>query len=46
MREEERPWETPEFFAELDRRYQDVKSGKVKAIPADEVLEELRAITG
>lgn len=35
------PWETPEFFAELDRRREAVRSGKVQAIPADEAFEKL-----
>ena len=35
------PWETPEFFAELDRRREAVRSGKVRAIPADEAFEIL-----
>lgn len=36
------PWETDQFFKELDRRVDDVRSGKVKAIPGEEVMEKLK----
>jgi putative addiction module component (TIGR02574 family) len=32
----------PETRAMLDRRYDDIKSGKVKLIPGEEVFERLR----
>ena len=34
-------WATSEFFTEMERRINDVKSGKVKAIPADEFFTKL-----
>lgn len=40
------PWETDEFLAELDRRSEEIKSGKVKAIPGEEFMAELRAMRG
>jgi len=36
-------WETPEFFAELDKRYDDMVSGKVPGIPADQVFQEIES---
>ena len=44
--EEAREWETPEFMAELDRRAEELRSGKVKGIPGDEFLKELREMRG
>jgi len=38
------PWETSEFFAELDRRSEELRSGKVKGISGDEFLKELRSL--
>jgi putative addiction module component (TIGR02574 family) len=36
------PWETDELFQELDRRAEEIRSGKVKPIPGDEVMEKLK----
>ena len=33
---------TPEFDAMLQRRLEEMESGKVKSVPAEEVLERLR----
>ena len=33
---------TPEFDAMLQRRIEELESGKVKGVPAEEVLERLR----
>jgi putative addiction module component (TIGR02574 family) len=33
---------TPEFDAMLQRRLEDLESGRVKGVPAEEVLERLR----
>ena len=33
---------TPEFDAMLGRRLADIESGRVKAVPAEEVMERLR----
>ena len=32
----------PAFVAELNRRIEDIQSGKVKGVPADEVFRRLR----
>ncbi len=32
----------PEFLAMLNRRVEEIKSGKVKGVPADEVFRRLR----
>jgi len=36
------PWETDALFAELDRRAEDIRSGKVQAIPGEDVMDKLR----
>ncbi len=36
------PWETDDLLLELDRRVEEVRSGKVKAIPGDKVMERLK----
>lgn len=36
------PWETDDLLLELDRRVEEVRSGKVKAIAGDEVMERLK----
>lgn len=36
------PWETDELFAELDRRVAEIRSGKVKAIPGENVMNRLK----
>ncbi len=36
------PWETDELFQELDRRVEEVRSGKVKAVPGEEVMAKLK----
>ena len=41
---ERMPWETKEFLAELDRRSEELRSGKVKPIQGDEFMAELRAM--
>jgi putative addiction module component (TIGR02574 family) len=40
------PWETEEFFKELDHRVEEVRSGKVKAIPGEEVMAKLKKRIG
>lgn len=45
---EEEPFDAPEdvekaWAAEIERRVQDVKEGRVKLIPADQVLRDVRA---
>ena len=40
--EEDRSWATPEFFSEMDRRIEEVRSGKVQAIPAEDFFTRLR----
>ena len=40
----QRPWETAEFLAELDRRVEELRGGEVEAIAGDAFLEELRAL--
>lgn len=40
--EEIKPWETEAFVAELDRRSQELRSGKVEGISGDDFLAELR----
>ena len=37
-------WEDEEFIKELDRRTEELESGKVKGIPAGEVHEEIRSM--
>lgn len=37
------PWETADFFEELDRRYEDMISGKDKGIPAEELLAKIES---
>jgi putative addiction module component (TIGR02574 family) len=39
---ERMPWETDELFAELDRRVEEIRSGKVKAVPGEEVMAKLK----
>ena len=36
-------WETPAFYAEMDRRVASIKDGTAKRIPAKEAIEKLRA---
>ncbi|MFK7926255.1 MAG: addiction module protein [Bacteroidia bacterium] len=36
------PWETDELFQELDRRVEEIRSGKVKAVPGEEVMAKLK----
>ncbi|MEO1217603.1 MAG: addiction module protein [Bacteroidota bacterium] len=36
------PWETEELFEELDRRVEEIRSGKVKAVPGEEVMAKLK----
>lgn len=36
------PWETEELFKELDRRVEEIRSGKVNAIPGEEVMAKLK----
>ena len=36
------PWETDELFRELDRRVEEIRSGKVKAVPGEEVMAKLK----
>ncbi len=36
------PWETDDFFRELDRRVDDIRSGKVNAVPGAEVMAKLK----
>jgi len=38
---DDRSLATPEFFAEMNRRIEEVQSGKVKAIPANELFDKL-----
>lgn len=40
------PWEDKELFAELDRRVEEVRSGKIKSILGEEVMEKLRERMG
>ena len=40
------PWETDAFFEELDRRVEDIRSGKVKPIPGPEVMAKLKKRIG
>lgn len=35
-------WETEELFQELDRRVEEIRSGKVKAVPGEEVMAKLK----
>mgnify|MGYP001317705886 CR=1 FL=1 len=42
--DERRPWETAEFMADLDRRAEELRSGKVEGISGDAFLDELRAL--
>jgi ABC-type amino acid transport substrate-binding protein len=37
------PWETKEFFEEMDRRLAEVKSGKVDLIPGSIMIDKLRS---
>ena len=39
-------WETEEFFKELDRRVEEVRSGKVKAVPGEDVMAKLKKRIG
>ncbi|MEM7655225.1 MAG: addiction module protein [Bacteroidota bacterium] len=36
------PWETAELFQELDRRVEEIHSGKVHAVPGEEVMAKLK----
>ena len=40
------PWESKEFFQELDKRVEEVRSGRVKPIPGEEVMERLKKRMG
>jgi putative addiction module component (TIGR02574 family) len=44
--EEALPWETDALFRDLDRRMEELRSGRVKAIPGDEVMAKLRKRIG
>ena len=35
-------WDDPEFVKEMDRRMEEIDSGKVPGIPAEEVHKEIR----
>lgn len=37
-------WDDPEFVKEMDRRMEDLESGKDKGIPWEEVQEEIRTM--
>ncbi|MCB0839436.1 MAG: hypothetical protein KDE26_14530 [Bacteroidetes bacterium] len=39
-------WETEEFFKELDHRVEEVRSGKVKAVPGEDVMAKLKKRIG
>ena len=39
-------WETEECFKELDRRVEEVRSGKVKAVPGEDVMAKLKKRIG
>ena len=43
---ERAPWETEDFFRELDRRVEEIRSGKVKPIPGEEVMAKLKKRIG
>jgi putative addiction module component (TIGR02574 family) len=36
------PWETDEIFQELDRRVEEIRSGKVQAVAGEEVMAKLK----
>lgn len=36
------PWEADELFQELDRRVEEIRAGKVKAVPGEEVMAKLK----
>ena len=36
------PWETDELLQELDLRVEEIRSGKVKAVPGEEVMAKLK----
>lgn len=36
------PWETEELFQELNRRVEEIRSGKVKSVPGEEVMAKLK----
>lgn len=36
------PWESEAFWAELDRRADDIRSGKVTPIPGEEFMKKLK----
>lgn len=40
------PWETDALFRDLDHRMEELRSGKVKAIPGEEVMAKLRRRIG
>ena len=40
------PWETDEFISMLDRRSEEIRSGKVNPVPGEEVMARLKALTG
>ncbi|MEZ4775749.1 MAG: addiction module protein [Bacteroidia bacterium] len=42
--DEQMPWETEEFMAELDRRSEELRLGKVKGVPGEDFLTELRSM--
>lgn len=42
--EEAMPWETAEFMAELDKRSEELRTGKVQAISGEDFLAELRSM--
>jgi len=40
------PWETDDFISMLDRRTEEMRSGKVKPVPEEEVMARLKELTG
>lgn len=36
------PWETNELFTELDKRMEEIQSGKIEAVPGAEIMARLK----
>lgn len=36
------PWESEELLRELDRRVEEIRSGKLASIPGEEVMKQLK----